>query len=127
VVSIIGIYFSLIAVSFILVVIAIYLSFKNWVCWREIELGTIKARVFLDKSFLDNNFKLTLITTGILAGLTGIHLALEYIELSTMMQSLDEDLSPGFYLIYYSVFPIGMLGLVLVTYIWYRLLHKKFG
>ena len=72
---------SLISVTLLLILAAIatYLSVKNLLRWKEIEMDTAKARVFLDKSFLNANFKLTL----------------------------------------------AMLALVLLVYIWYKLLRKN--
>jgi len=65
---------SLISVTLLLIlaVIATYLSIKTIFRWKKIEIDTVRARVFLDKSFLKTNFKLTLTVVG----LTFIHFIL---------------------------------------------------
>ena len=72
---------SIISVTLLLMlaVIATYLSVNNLLRWKKIEMDTAKAKVFLDKSFLNNNFKLTLAVVG----LVFIHFILmEYVQLT---------------------------------------------
>jgi len=55
----------------------VYLSVRNLVRWKEIGMDTTKAKVFLDKSFLNANFKLTLAAVGLIF----IHfIIMEYLE-----------------------------------------------
>jgi uncharacterized membrane protein len=109
---------SLISVTLLLIlaVIATYLSVKNLLRWKKIEMDTAKARVFLDKSFLNTNFKLTLAVVG----LVFIHFILmEYVQLTGFpLQGL-------FNIIYFGSFIGSMLALLLLVYIWYKLLSRK--
>lgn len=121
VISIIEIYYSIIAASYILAVLAAHYSFKNWIRWKEIEVDTVKARIFLDKSFLVNNFRLTFVAIGIMAGLTSTYLLVEYAGIKS-----DLTLPLRLNLVYFSVFPVALLSFVLVAYarMWHQLLYK---
>jgi hypothetical protein len=112
--------YGLIIISYILAVIAAHLSFRNWDRWKDIALDTLKARIFLDKSFLINNFRLSFVTIGIMVGLTSIYLIMEYTGL--------DRLSQGLYVFYFCVFPIVILSIVQVAYayMWYKLLYKNY-
>ncbi len=109
---------SLISVTLLLIfaAIAAYLSVKNLLRWKEIEIDTARARIFLDKSFLNANFKLTLAAVG----LVFIHfIMMEYVEFTGFpLQGL-------FHVIYFGFFLGSMLALLLLVYSWYKLLHKK--
>ena len=98
--------------------IAIYISIINWIRWKKIEPETTKARVFLDKKFLDTNFKLTFVTVVIVGGMLSFHSIMEYFEL------VGIDFA-GFYLYYYSLLPLAMGCLVLLSYMWFKLLNMK--
>jgi len=98
--------------------IAICISIINWIRWKKIEPETTKARVFLDKKFLDTNFKLTFATVVIVGGMLSFHSIMEYFEL------VGIDFA-GFYLYYYSLLPLAMGCLVLLSYMWFKLLNMK--
>jgi len=112
--------YGLIIISYILAVIAAHLSFRNWDRWKDIALDTLKARIFLDKSFLINNFRLSFVTIGIMVGLTSIYLILEYTGVNILSQ--------GLYVFYFCIFPIVILSIVQVAnaYMWYKLLYKNY-
>jgi len=109
---------SLISVALLLIlaVIVTYLSANILLHWKGIEMDTARARVFLDKSFLDNNFKLTLAVIG----LVFTHFILmEYVQITGFpLQGL-------FNIIYFSSFLCSMLALVLLANTWNKLLGKK--
>jgi hypothetical protein len=109
----------LMAFSLIFAVIAIFISIYNWIRWKKIEPKTMKARVFLDKKFLDTNFKLTLITVMIIGGLLSLHSIMEYFEL------VGIDFK-GFYIYYYSLLPVATACLMLMAFMWSKLLNMKF-
>ena len=98
--------------------LAIFISIINWIRWKKIEPETTKARVFLDKKFLDTNFKLTFITVVIVGGIVSLHSIMEYFEL------IGIDFA-GFYLYYYSLLPLAMGCFVLLSYMWFKLLNMK--
>ena len=99
--------------------IAICISIYNWIRWKKIEPETTKARVFLDKKFLDTNFKLTFVTVVIVGGMLSLHSIMEYFEL------VGIDFA-GFYIYYYSLLPIATGCLVLLSILWFKLLNMKF-
>ncbi|TRZ87894.1 MAG: hypothetical protein D4R88_08690 [Methanosarcinales archaeon] len=51
----------LMMLSLVFAGLAICISIFNWIRWKKIEPETTKARVFLDKKFLNTNFKLTFV------------------------------------------------------------------
>jgi hypothetical protein len=103
-----------IIMSLIIAAVTIYLSVRNIARWTEVDMSTLKAKVFLDRSFLNYDFKLMLIIVALLS----FHLIMEYLRL--------EDSFPQFLgLAYYSVLPLVLLILVMMQYKWYKLLHKK--
>ncbi len=109
---------SQIAVTLLLLLAAIatYLSIKNFIRWKEIEIDTTRARVFLDRSFLDTNFKLTLVLVGLLF----LHfIIMEYVEFARIV------LHGYLHVVYYSVLIVSVLALVLLVHRWYILLHKN--
>ena len=107
----------LISFSIIFALVAAYLSLKSMKSWKENDFDTIKAKVFLDKSFLNNNFKFTVALVWIMIGFVSIHSILEYVEFTG-------NIFYGFYLIYYGVLPMAMLSLVTVTYLWFKVLNR---
>ena len=98
--------------------LAIFISIINWIRWKKIEPETTKARVFLDKKFLDTNFKLTFVTVVFVGGIVSLHSIMEYFEL------IGIDFA-GFYLYYYSLLPLAMGCFVLLSYMWFKLLNMK--
>lgn len=114
----IEIYEGLIFLTLILAIVTVFLTIKSWLFWNNNDENTIKARVFLDKTFLIQNFRLTIVSVLILIVIIGIHILMEYIELTGKV-SFD------FYIVYYGVFPVAMLSLTLVMYKWYKILYKN--
>lgn len=108
----------LIAFSLIFAVIAAYISILNLIRWKKIEPDTMKARVFLDKSFIDNNFKLTLVIVIIVGGLVSLHSVMEFFDLVGVdLKKLD--------IFYYGLLPVTTGTLMLMAYMWYKLLNMK--
>jgi len=108
--------FISVTVLLILASIATYFSIKNLMRWKEIEIDLTRARVFLDESFLNSNFKLTFLLVGLLF----LHfIIMEYHEVTGIILQ-------GFNLVlYYVTFVASMLALVLLVNIWYKVLYKK--
>jgi hypothetical protein len=108
--------FISVTVLLILAFIATYFSIKNLMRWKEMEIDLTRARVFLDKSFLNSNFKLTFLLVGLLF----LHfIIMEYHEVTgNILQGFN-------FVLYYVTFVASMLALVLLVYIWYKVLYKK--
>ena len=108
--------FISVTVLLILAFIATYFSIKNLMRWKEIEIDLTRARVFLDESFLNSNFKLTFFLVVLLF----LHfIIMEYHEVTGIILQ-------GFNLVlYYVTFVASMLALVLLVHIWYKVLYKK--
>lgn len=109
----------LMGISLLFAVIAACISILNWISWNKIETDTMKARVFLDKSFLKSNFRITIATVVIVGGMLGQHSLMEYFELVGIEFS-------GFYIFYYGLLPVATFCLMLMAYMWYKLLNRKF-
>lgn len=105
--------------SIIVAVFAIFISIINLIKWVKTEPETAKARVFLDRKFLDTNFKLTFLIIIISGVLISIHSIMEYFQL------VGFDFS-GFYIIYYSLLPAVTVCFLLLAYYWFKLLSMKF-
>ncbi len=110
--------FIVIAICLILAMAITFYSFHNWLHWKESNISTIRAKVFLDKSFLEYNFKLTIVLV-IIALLTSLNLVTEYMKLTGTISNL-------FSIINFSILPATMLSLGFVVIRWHRLLdgHK---
>lgn len=108
------IYYISLVFSLIVAAIGVNFSLKSWARLKKSELDTLKARVFLDKSFVYTNFKLTLVVIGLVT----FHMIMEITELRG---TLPPELHP----VYYGVFPVVILILVQMIHMWYGLLHKE--
>lgn len=106
----------LIAITLILVAGGIYLLYINLLRWKEIDHDTVRARVFLDRSFLKMHFFL-LLTMG---GIAVLHILMEPLE---KLGIVPDGLL--WMIIYEGGHIVIMLNLVLITYLWYILLHRK--
>jgi hypothetical protein len=108
------IYYISLAFSLIVAGIGVYFSLKSWERLKKSEPDILKARVFLDKSFVYNNFKLTMVVIGLVT----LHMIMEITE-------LEGTLPPELHPVYYGVFPVIILILVQMIFMWYRLLNKE--
>lgn len=108
--------FIFIAIGLGSMIIAIY-SIHNWLRWKESNISTIRAKVFLDKSFLEYNFKLTIVLVIIIGLSISLNLMKDYLELSG-------NISNVFSFINLSLLPMAMLSLGLVVQRWHKLLDK---
>lgn len=111
--------FILIAISMVFAMIITFYSFHNWLHWRESNISTIRAKVFLDKSFLEYDFKFTIVLVLLIALLTSLNLVTEYMKLTGSISNV-------FSIINFSILPAIMLSLGFVVQRWHRLLdgHK---
>jgi len=107
------------AFSLIFAFIALCVSISNLMRWKKIEPDTMKARIFLDKSFIDNNFKLTLVIVIIVGGVLSLHSLMEYFEI------IGVDFA-GFYFLYHGMLPVATGILAIISFLWYKLLNMKF-
>jgi hypothetical protein len=105
--------------SMIISVFAIVISIFNLAKWVNIEPETTKARVFLDRKFLNTNFKLTFLIIIISGVLISIHSTMEYFQIVGVEFS-------GFYIIYYGLLPAVTVCLLLLAFYWFKLLNMKF-
>ncbi len=106
--------YIILAFSLLLAAAGVYLSVKNLLTWKVIDVMTMKAKVFLDGSFLRYDFVFTLVIVGLMS----IHIILEYM-------GFKGQLPAGLYIFNIAVIPAVLFVLVLMEYRWYRLLHTK--
>ena len=105
--------------SMVISLFAIFISIFNLAKWVNIEPETTKARVFLDRKFLNTNFKLTFLIIIISGVLISVHSMMEYFQLVGIEFT-------EFYTIYYSLLPAVTVCLLLLAYYWFKLLNMKF-
>lgn len=107
--------FIVIAICLVFAMVIAFYSFHNWLHWKERNISTIRAKVFLDKSFLEYNFKVTIISVLLIALLTSLNLMTEYMKLTGTISNV-------FFIINFSILPAIMLSLGFVVIRWHRLL-----
>lgn len=101
--------------SIVLAFIGLYLVIKNWFVWKKTSMNIIKARVFLDKEFLEKTW-FYVVAAGALIAFRRIY---RYLELTTdvaanLTSEVIFDIT-GF---------VVILLLVLMAYQWYKLMHS---
>lgn len=109
--------FIFIAIGLAFVIGIAFYSIHNWFRWRESNISIIRAKVFLDKSFLEYNFKLTIILVLSIALSISLTLMRDYLKLS-------DNISNVFSLINFSLLPIAMLSLGFVVQRWHKVLER---
>ncbi|VVB93995.1 Uncharacterised protein [uncultured archaeon] len=102
--------------SIILALIGFYFVVRIWMKWKNLDKDVFKARVFLDKNFLEKNWILVFLSG---ASLT-IHQSLEFIKYSNyFISEWSETLSAalGF---------LALVFLVILAYEWFKFIipHK---
>ena len=107
--------FIIIAICLVFAVAITFYSFHNWLHWKESNISTIRAKVFLDKSFLEYNFKITILLVFLIAFLTSLNLVTGYMKLTGTISNM-------FSIINFSILPATMLSLGFVIQRWHRIL-----
>jgi hypothetical protein len=107
--------FIVIEICLVFAMAIIFYSFHNWLLWKESNTSIIRAKVFLDKSFLEYNFKITVVLVLLIVLLTSLHMMNEYMKLTGTISSV-------FSFINFSVLPATMLSLGFVVQRWHRIL-----
>lgn len=104
-----------ILIIFFLLLISIgsFLLLSNVIRWKNINSNNLRAKVFLDKSFLEIHFILLMVLTGF----TTIHIIPDPLE---MMGIVSDGVIWG--IIDEGGHIAIMLSLLLMVYLWYRLL-----
>jgi len=101
--------------SIIVALIGLLLVIMNWMVWKKTSMNIIKARVFLDKKFLEKTW-FYVVCAGALITFRRIYRYLELtadLNVSSNMEVLFDIF--GFFVI---------LLLVLVAYEWYKLIQS---
>ncbi|VVB96894.1 Uncharacterised protein [uncultured archaeon] len=101
--------------SVILTFIGFYFVTRIWIKWRNIDMDILKARVFLNKKFLETNWGYIFLSG---ASFT-VHEFLDFlIRLNYTTSSYIESLSEVFEF-------LAMLFLVILAYEWFVLVSAK--
>lgn len=100
--------------SVILALIGLYLVAMIWPKWKKMEMDVIKARVFLNKKFLERNWLYVFLSGGALAlhQLLEVLIGMDYIQHDSWISELSGSLEF-----------IVLLLLVTLAFEWYRILH----
>jgi hypothetical protein len=102
-------------ISVILSLIGLYFVVRIWIIWRNIDIDILKARVFLNKKFLETNWRYVFLSGASLAA----HQFMGFlIQLNYMVSSFIEPLSEIFEF-------LTMLFLVILAYEWFVLISEK--
>jgi hypothetical protein len=107
--------FVVIAICLVFAIAITFYSFINWLYWKESNISTIRAKVFLDKSFLEYNFKLTIVLVLLIALLTSLNFVTEYMKLTGSISNV-------FSIINFSILPATILSLGFVVQRWHKIL-----
>ncbi len=102
--------------SIIFALIGLYFVMRIWMKWKNIDKDVFKARVFLDKNFLEKNWILVFLSG---ASLT-IHQSLGFIKFSNyFISELSETLSAALEF-------LALVFLVILAYEWFKFIipHK---
>lgn len=101
--------------SVILALIGFYFVVRIWIKWRDIDMDILKARVFLNKKFLETNWRYVFLSGASLTGhqFIGFLMQLNFIT-GDLIYSLSEIL--GF---------IALVFLIVLAYEWLVLISTK--
>jgi hypothetical protein len=98
--------------SIILALIGFVIVLRIWIRWKHIDKDVLKARVFLDKMFLEKNWIYVFLTGASIA----VHQFLDFMILSNyIVNDWAEFLSQTLEF-------LGLLFLVILVYEWFKLL-----
>ncbi|MCL7413529.1 MAG: hypothetical protein M8353_07945 [ANME-2 cluster archaeon] len=112
-----------VVLSLPLIIFLILLLFSNWRLWKKADLTILKAKIFLDESFMKNNFLMFSIM-GIIIGLSiGFHIIIEMIELIDM--EIPDGIYPVVKLLYYVGLIISFICLSVMGVFWRNILQKE--
>lgn len=101
--------------SVIIALIGFYLAIRVWVMWKNIDMDVLKARVFLDKKFLEKNWRYVFLTG---ASLTA-HQFLDFLmQLNYIVNGLFKQLSEVLEF-------LALVFLVILAYEWFTIVYFK--
>ncbi len=113
-ISLVGIIISLIFIS-----IGAFYAYRCWMLWNKISSSSIGVAVTMNRSFLQTNFKLVLVT-GALIGLHSL-----YVELAEHFGLPSTPFGWNiFYLLYYLKLAVIMLAILILASSWHKFLLK---
>lgn len=111
-------YLALIGISLAIILAAIgaFFAYRCYMLWRHINISSLGIATTRSRSFLSNNFRLTLI----IGGLASLHLFFEIWKL------YDAPSTPFIWtvyiLLYYLNLIVIMFALLIMAIMWYKLL-----
>ena len=99
----------------IFAIINLYLFINIWKIWKNIEIDTIKARVFLNKNFVQRNWLYVFFSSASML----FHQLIDHLTtLNYLSNELVNDLSEIIEL-------MAFVFLIILTYEWYKVLQPK--
>lgn len=100
--------------SIILALIGFFLVVRIWMKWKNLDKNVLKARVFLDKMFLERNWLYVFLTGASIS----IHKAIELLMASDyILNDWVESLSEIFEF-------LSLVFLIILAYEWFRLISQ---
>lgn len=102
--------------SLLFALIGFYMVIRVWTIWRKLDIETIRGRVFLNKKFLERNWKYVFLTGAAVTLHQFIVLAWSsnLISINGPMWVLSEILET-----------LSLVFLVILAYEWFKVLNLK--
>ncbi len=106
-------------VAVIFSIVGFYFAVKAFLSFRNTPDDILRAKIFLNKNFLRNNF----VFVFIVGFLVSLHTILELLEYG--FSKLSIQFTPAVHLLYASTLPIIALLMALLAYHWNNALFQK--
>lgn len=110
-----ALYTSLAGGSVIFAFIGLYFVSRIWIKWKKMDMDVIKARVFLNKSFLERNWAYVFLSGAFLTS----HQLIKFLISSNYIP--DNRFSQSSFTLEF----LALAFLVILAYEWYKVLHIK--
>lgn len=101
-------------VSVVVAFIGLYFVIRIWIRWKGMEIEVIKARVFLNKKFLELNWLYVFLAGAMLT----LHQLLEFLMRSNYLHTNFSFFSETLKF-------LTLVFLVVLAYLWFRLLSQR--
>jgi hypothetical protein len=105
--------------SILLILVGIFIIILDIRLWYKNELNTLKAKVFLDKNFLKNNF----IIFSIIGLSIGYHVFIETVQYGRFQ--IPSSIRSIAFILYYGSLLVGLACIPVMGITWHNLLKKN--
>ena len=101
--------------SIILALIGLYFVIRVWLKWKDIDMDLLKARVFLNKKFLERNWLYVFFAGASLTShqVVGLLASIDCLEETSLIFQISETLEFA-----------SLAFLVILAYEWFKVLYR---